>query len=333
MIYLLTGVPGAGKSLMQVKWIKQWLDEGRPVFSNIAGLKIEGVEEPPDDWRDTPEGSVVMYDEAQKWFRAPGRAGITDREDILAMEEHRHTAHDIVLATQFPTFIHHHVRHLVGRHVHLERHGKKRATVFDWDQSQDVRDSQARQTADKYVWKYPKELFALYESATAHTHQFKVPRKLLFLGLVICVILAGAGYAFASLDYASAGEESQPSSTEPEGSAENEKVREPRQTVRRDRGGTYQLVGGRPESLDGAELTDAWRIVGRVEGGSRSIYMLKSRNGDHQKVPAQGWEPLEYRNGLLKVRAPAGVMLVSWLTDVQNGVQNGADTADSRRLY
>ncbi len=75
MIYLVTGVPGSGKTLFSIGMIHDWLKEGRQVYADIEGLNIDGVEAAPDDWRDNPEGSVVVYDECQQKFPADGTGG------------------------------------------------------------------------------------------------------------------------------------------------------------------------------------------------------------------------------------------------------------------
>ena len=64
---LITGTPGSGKSLFAVAKIlelqKQFPD--RELFADIEGLQIDGVERSPEDWRETPENSIIFYDEAQ----------------------------------------------------------------------------------------------------------------------------------------------------------------------------------------------------------------------------------------------------------------------------
>ena len=77
MLTLITGVPGSGKSLRAVYELKKALDAGRPCYSDIEGLNMPGVLPAPDDWRTTPEGSFIVYDEAQKrpQFASTGRPG------------------------------------------------------------------------------------------------------------------------------------------------------------------------------------------------------------------------------------------------------------------
>lgn len=218
MIYLVTGVPGSGKSLRVVKMILDFLKptddfpNGRKVYSDIAGLNIEGVLKSPDDWRDTPEGSVVVYDEAQdkktfeSWidektkkefknlevnvYGSSGMAGPSPYEQVRAMEKHRHTGHDLIFITQAPTFVHHHIRKLVGKHIHCYRAlGLQGCTVYTWDGICDNPNGfHEKKTADTERWTYPKELFKYYKSSTVHTHKFKIPKKLIFIGIAIVSI-------------------------------------------------------------------------------------------------------------------------------------------------
>lgn len=65
---LVTAPPGTGKTLLLIKMIFEYLKEGRRVYANIDQLKIAEVLPIPHnaDWRDLPDGSVVIYDEAQE---------------------------------------------------------------------------------------------------------------------------------------------------------------------------------------------------------------------------------------------------------------------------
>jgi zona occludens toxin (predicted ATPase) len=194
MITLITAVPGSGKTLRVIGMILDALKTGRPVYARIDGLLIDKVKPAPDDWRDTPEGSLVIYDEAQEVFPSNAKPGPVTDERLTAMEVHRHTGHDLVFITQAPSFIHHHIRKLVGCHIHLYRpNGLKGANVYTWNFAvNDPNDRREQERADHQVWKYPKEHFSLYKSATIHTHKVRIPRKiaavLLFLVAGICVV-------------------------------------------------------------------------------------------------------------------------------------------------
>jgi len=191
MITLITGVPGSGKTLRAVWMIKAERAKGRAVYSDIDGLDPSlAVLPAPLDWRDTPEGSFVVYDEAQKTYPSTGKPGQSQDPRIQALQTHRHTGHDIVYLTQSPTLIHHDIRKLVGLHVHVHRAaGLKRATLFTWDFAvQDPNDRREQERADTENWFYPKDLFKLYKSATIHTHKFNVPKKIAAALVVVALI-------------------------------------------------------------------------------------------------------------------------------------------------
>jgi len=206
MITLITAVPGSGKTLYTIGLINKALSEGRPVFHNINGLVYKKftnhhlLQESPDDWRDTPEGSLVVYDEAQQAHLYPSNAQRGKVEDarLTAMETHRHTGHDLIFITQAPTFVHHHIRKLVGEHIHLYRgRGLGGAMRYEWSHTCDApndRREQERATAE--FWKFPKEHFSFYTSAVMHTHKFKFPVK---IAAAFAAAFALAGYSAFNL--------------------------------------------------------------------------------------------------------------------------------------
>jgi len=199
LITLITAVPGSGKTLWTIGQILNYLKEGRAVYANINGLLIDGVHPAPDDWRETPEGSVVIYDECQEIFPSNAKPGVVHDERLTAMERHRHTGHDLIFITQAPSFVHHHIRKLVGVHHHLYRpNGLQGANIYTWNFTCDnPNDRREQERADHLIWKYPKEHFQYYKSATVHTHKFRFPRK---VGIALAVLLMGAAtvaYSFS----------------------------------------------------------------------------------------------------------------------------------------
>lgn len=200
MITLITAVPGSGKTLMCIKIIEDALKQGRSVFTNISGLikdkftNSQLLQDAPDDWRDTPHGSLVIYDECQQQHLYPSNAqrGLVTDERLTAMETHRHSGHDLIFITQAPTFVHHHIRKLVGQHIHLYRgRGIGGAMRYEWSHTCDTpNDRREQERADSLFWKFPKEHYAYYKSSTIHTHKFKIPVKLtLFLVALLCFIV------------------------------------------------------------------------------------------------------------------------------------------------
>lgn len=138
MITLITGLPGAGKSLRMVQMIRDALKEGRNVYvDGIDGLQPFGWEPCElNDWENLPDGSLVVADEAQKTW-GTRRAGDAP-PSIRALSEHRHRGFDFVIGTQHPTMIDKYVRTLVGRHDHLLRQfGAPISRIVTWSECQD----------------------------------------------------------------------------------------------------------------------------------------------------------------------------------------------------
>ena len=72
MSILISAPIRTGKTLYVIKCIFDELNKGRQVYTNIVGIKIDGVISvsssigEPFDWRDLPNGSVLVWDEAHE---------------------------------------------------------------------------------------------------------------------------------------------------------------------------------------------------------------------------------------------------------------------------
>lgn len=196
MIYLITAVPGSGKTLFAIDYfLKSGNFQGRPIYCNINGLNWPDVLPAPDDWRDTPVGSLVIYDEAQQThlFPATGRPGRSSDERLIGMETHRHTGHDLVFITQSPTQIHHQIRNLCGRHFHLYRAARlKKAMIYEHDSVMDIRNLGRYPSR---LWSFPEDIFNSYVSTTNDTHSgFKLPGRVVFIFAFILVGILFVSY-------------------------------------------------------------------------------------------------------------------------------------------
>lgn len=194
MITLITGTPGAGKTLYTVaEELPKF--SGRPLFvDGIPDLLIEhqpfaGTPETWHEW--APEGAVLVVDEAQRVWRPRG-SGAQVPPGVAALETHRHKGIDIVVITQHPNLIDQNVRRLVGRHIHVRRlFGWKRALVYEWDAATDP----ARvSTAIKRSWAYPKKAFSQYKSASMHQARGQRIPIVLVLAVVAALAVPVAGY-------------------------------------------------------------------------------------------------------------------------------------------
>jgi zona occludens toxin (predicted ATPase) len=218
MLTLVTGKPGTGKTQYVIaRFILEERKDNpnRRIYTNIKGLKLDKLQAltggelvgpAPDDWRELPDGSLVIYDEAQQehLFPATGRPGAPTDERLLRFDTHRHRGFDIVLVTQEASLIHHWARKFVGRFISLERHDGIEAThVSEWEEVVDPSDYHAKQRADKSTRAMDRRIWDVYHSATVHTHKFKVPagakmaiRFILFIAVVLALVLGGM-WAFA----------------------------------------------------------------------------------------------------------------------------------------
>lgn len=210
MIRLITGVPGAGKTLFAVSSLLKEMKNNpdRKVFCDIKGLKIDGVDLPPDDWREAPDGSLIIYDECQYRDMYKRGRGASRYSAILDLTTHRHTGKDIWLITQSPTFIHGDVLLLVEEHYHLSRpFGAKVANLYKWRQGEKKPESRAiqRRAESKSFFKYDKKLFEYYESVdvdekNANHKGLRLPLSAYFPLLVGVLIVAWAVYSFFNDD-------------------------------------------------------------------------------------------------------------------------------------
>lgn len=192
MIYLISGTPGAGKTLRGVEMLSKFVADGREVYANVDGLNMPGVRAAPGDWRDTPKGSVICYDEAHSVFKNDRAYGSNEPPHINALRLHRHDGYDLVLITQAPNDLHKTVRTLVFRHEHLQRVFGAETSVIYWrDRCFDVESRRERDSASQENWMFPKKLYGVYKSATMHVKPRRVPGGVkLYVGIGVVCLLA-----------------------------------------------------------------------------------------------------------------------------------------------
>ncbi|WP_202742053.1 zonular occludens toxin domain-containing protein [Acinetobacter calcoaceticus] len=213
MLTLITATPGSGKTLKALSIIFDFLNDGRNVWTNIDGIKISGVRTfkndlvDPFDWRKLDDGSVVIYDEAQKHPAFAKKDMLKkypkDRAEEIAdiawdLDYHRHNGYDIVLITQSPKLLNQQTLDFVGEHLHLRRiFGAKQATIFHFPEYKlNPNTKSVREEAiNKETFVFPKHLFKFYKSATLHTHKTHIPLKYIIILLFVFVGIPSYGYS------------------------------------------------------------------------------------------------------------------------------------------
>lgn len=206
MMYLVTGAIGTGKTTWVVdKLIKVDLenqkhikngdfDKVREIYSNIDGLRVPH-KALPVDWRETPNNSVIAYDEAHKIdIFQPNRKQLHDDERIIQLNESRHTGHEIYFITQSPKFLHQHIRGVISQHFHLHNPmGAKASTVFMWRHGNTTNpDSQAAKNLaeTEEIFSFKKEVqenFKSIEDEANHTRKLKIPKKI--INICACLLV------------------------------------------------------------------------------------------------------------------------------------------------
>ncbi len=190
-ITLITGTPGAGKTLYTVGNLLQPLigqtieikgPDGqlqtvpRVIYSNINGLLLDhekidgGTSQGLCDWHEWAKpGSVIVFDEVQEFWK-PRPNGSAVPAWIQKLETHRHMGVDFILVTQNVMLVDRNVHALADRHLHVRRIANmKLATVYEWDHVS--RTLNYSKSLTKSPWRYSSKVFELYKSAEVHTKQ------------------------------------------------------------------------------------------------------------------------------------------------------------------
>jgi len=216
VITLITGAPGAGKTLLAVSdFLTQAEQDGRTIIADgIPDLAIVHQPAPAvPDWTTIvedassqdgkkllfsfPQGSLVVIDEAQRVYRLRA-VGSKVPPEVAAFETHRHQGLDFLILTQHPNLIDSNVRKLVGRHLHIRDLGILGRKVYEWPELGDPNKFRTAPIQRKYPMR--KQAFSLYKSASLHVKpQRGIPKGLLVVALCVPLLLAGSWLAYRSI--------------------------------------------------------------------------------------------------------------------------------------
>jgi hypothetical protein len=213
MLFLRTGLPGAGKTLNAIREIdmEHAVDPENPKVRlhkdpsdpelpprtiyyfgipelNADKLKSKWVEfETPDEWFNLPDGSVIVIDESQRIFGTD--LGRQRPEKVARFETHRHQGLDIHLITQHPSLLTPAVRKLVGKHINFIRpYGREKGIFrheYEFCIDSPEKRSNFKQAQEQKVALDPA-YFGTYKSSTVHTHK---PQKPNYLAKVIPLVI------------------------------------------------------------------------------------------------------------------------------------------------
>lgn len=202
MLTLITGAPGSGKSAALVSMLEELGVNGRPLYVNgITDLTIphEPLED-PDKWFDTvPDGSVIILDEVQRYWRPRG-PGQKVPPHISLLETHRHRGLDFYVITQGPNLIDSNARALAGRHVHLRDLGLLGRWWYEWPECADNCRTAWKNAPIKKRYRLPKHVFDKYKSASVHIKPVRsVPWMLAVMVLALITVISMTYIAYGKI--------------------------------------------------------------------------------------------------------------------------------------
>lgn len=205
MLKLVTGLPGAGKTSNELWDFLHNKDyEGRPKYAtpikgfiptNHGVLPLDHI----DQWRDLPEGSVILCDEVQRYCGT--ELGTNPPDWVKDLSIHRHSGKDLIFLTQAPGLLHPFARKLVQPHVNYHRpYNTKRIVRYSWESVQsDPASKTARNTGQSSFVKTNPKVFEMYTSTVLDTHSRRLPMKsiiILALAALVAVVCIGMAVRF-----------------------------------------------------------------------------------------------------------------------------------------
>lgn len=164
----------------------------RTIYTNINSLKIDYTRALTYDWRDCPDGSIIVIDEVQL-VEPYSDIKVKDNEIIQSLTVHRHRGFDFYFITQSPILLHPTIKVLIGVHFHLTRPFGIRTAVYRFGSCKDTPNAlvNKQNCETKFTFTPQQRIFKLYKSTTINTHKKRFPK-----GILLFVVWVMAGVAF-----------------------------------------------------------------------------------------------------------------------------------------
>lgn len=164
----------------------------RTIYTNISACKIDFARALTYDWRECPDGSLIVIDEVQ--LLEP----YSDTKDksnpiIQDLTVHRHRGFDFYFITQYPSLLHPTVKVLVGVHYHLTRPYGMKTVVYQYGSAKDNPNALVNKMnrEARFMFTPQQRIFKLYKSTTIDTHKKRFPK-----GIIVFLIWIIAAIAF-----------------------------------------------------------------------------------------------------------------------------------------
>lgn len=201
MLYLITGVPGSGKTLKMISDLMNRKDlKDRPLYLDgipeVKGDIIPNLPIPEGESMQTwhkwaPPGAILVIDECQRVFR-PRPSGSKVPDFVAELETHRHRGIDIFLLTQHPRLIDVNVRSLIGHHCHISKTNFGVRRMVEWEGLGDPTSRSSIKDGLKSVYRLDKRAFGVYKSAEEHTKINTKLSKVVYIAPIVGAVIIGA---------------------------------------------------------------------------------------------------------------------------------------------
>lgn len=198
IIRLTTGGIGAGKTYINVKLADEAHKKGtyKKIYSNIRGHSelTDYVYDPPDDWRECEEGSLIIIDELQ--FNEKFSKHFSQRRDkeVVDITMIRHDGIDMWLITQSTKFMNTDIRELVNEHFYIEATGKKSSKCYCFAQAQtSISKATKKQAHDEFSYSLEQKYFDMYKS----TKDGVPPKRVFHINMKLIGFIVGAVFTLA----------------------------------------------------------------------------------------------------------------------------------------
>lgn len=155
----------------------------RTIYTNIKSLKIPFTPALIYDWRDCPDGSVIVIDEVQL-VEPYSDVKNKNNEIVQELTIHRHRGFDFYFITQYPSLLHPTIKDLVACHLHITRPFGRTPKIYRFGSTRAYPNTLVNKLncEAKFSFKPNPKIFKLYKSTTIDTHKPRMPKGLIFFG-------------------------------------------------------------------------------------------------------------------------------------------------------
>lgn len=168
----------------------------RTIYSNIKALKIDYTRALTKDWRDCPDGSIIVIDEVQL---VEPYSDLKDKNNPIIQELtiHRHRGFDFWFITQAPSYLHPTIKELISCHYHITRPYWRTPKIYQFGSLRQYPNTLINKLNCESKFNFtPKDfIFKLYKSTSIDTSKKRFPKGLIgfciFIFFALCIFFYG----------------------------------------------------------------------------------------------------------------------------------------------